>query len=49
MIKYTIEKKGWDINLTSILSDYEIEIQQAASETFPGVHLKGCRFHFAQV
>ena len=49
MIKFTIEKKGRDINITSILSDFEIGIQQAASETFPGVHLKGCRFHFAQV
>ena len=43
MIIHTMESKGLGFKLTSILSDFEVGIQQAIQECFPGVEIRGCR------
>ena len=48
MTKYAMEKRGLHIKIQSIMSDFEVGIQTAAQEAFPGVVLKGCKFHYGQ-
>ena len=49
MIKQEIKRRGLEIKMETLMSDFEKGIQAAAEAVFPGVVLKGCRFHFAQV
>ena len=48
MIKYAMDKRSLHNNIKSIMSDFEVGIQTAALEAFPGVELRGCRFHYGQ-
>ena len=48
MIKNAMEKRGLHNNIKSIMSDFELGIQTSAQEAFPGVEIRGCRFHYGQ-
>ena len=48
MIKYAMNKRALQNNIKSIMSDFELGIQTAAQEAFPGVEIRGCRFHYGQ-
>ena len=49
MIKMAIQERGLEIKVKSLISDYEIGIITAAEETFEGVEMRGCLFHYRQV
>ena len=49
MIKHAIATLGLQVEVKSVLTDFELGIQMAAQAAFPWVELRGCRFHFAKV
>ena len=49
MLKYEMQKEGLEIEVKTILTDFELAIQMAAQSAFPWVELRGCRFHYAKV
>ena len=49
MLKYEMQKEGLEIEVKTILTDFELAIQMAAQSAFPWVEQRGCRFHFAKV
>ena len=46
MLKYEMQKEGLEIEVKTILTDFELAIQMAAQSAFPWVELRGCRFHY---
>ena len=49
MIKHAIATLGLQVEVKSVLTDFELGIQMAAQAAFPWVELRRCRFHFAKV
>ena len=45
---YTLEKKGLNVQVTSVMADFEVGIQTAIQTCLPGVEIRGCRFLFGQ-
>lgn len=43
-----IERNVCELNPTSVMTDFETALRNALRETYPGINVQGCYFHYTQ-
>ena len=48
IIEYELKIKNINFSVEKMMMDFELAIMMAAKETWPGIIIQGCRFHWGQ-